>query len=87
MTQQQWQERTRPMRLEKRYEFDSYESLRTFLDEAASLSEAKGIYPDIGFGRTHASLTIHADEASAQLTDQQREFADLLDALKSSKQD
>lgn len=87
MTQQQWQERARPIRLEKRYEFDSYESLRTFLDEAASLSEAKGIYPDIGFGRTHASLTIHADEASEQLTDQQREFASLLDSLESSKQD
>ena len=86
MTQQQWQERTRPTRLEKRYEFDSYDSLRTFLDEAAKLSESKGIYPDIGFGRTHASFTIHADESSESLTDRQREFAALLDSLESAKQ-
>lgn len=87
MTRQQWEQRTRPMRLEKRYEFDSYQSLRTFLEEAANLSEAKGIFPDIGFGRTHASFTIHADEASEQLTDQQREFASLLDSLETARQD
>lgn len=86
MTQQQWQERARPPRLEKRYEFDSYESLRTFLDEAASLSESKGIYPDIGFGRTHASFTIHADDANEQITEQHREFASLLDSLKAARQ-
>lgn len=86
MTQQQWEQRARPLRLQKRYEFDSYESLRTFLDQAANLSEAKGIFPDIGFGRTHASFTIHADEASEELTDQQREFSSLLDTLESSKQ-
>jgi 4a-hydroxytetrahydrobiopterin dehydratase len=86
MTLQQWQERNRPSRLEKRYEFDSYDALRAFLDEAADLSEARGLYPDIGFGRNHANFTIHADEGNTQVTDQQREFAALLDTLETARQ-
>jgi len=86
MTIEHWQERNRPLRLEKRYEFDDYDSLRAFLDEAAGLSEEKGLYPDIGFGRKHASFTIHAEEGKEALTEQQREFAALLDTLESSGQ-
>jgi hypothetical protein len=58
--------------------------LRAFLDEAADLSEAKGLYPDIGFSRTHASFTIHADEGSGQVSEQQREFAAMLDSLETA---
>ncbi len=83
---QQWQERKRPPRLEKRYEFDDYEALRVFLDDAAELSEAKGLYPDIGFGRTHANFTIHVEEGCEELGEAQREFARLLDKLESSGQ-
>lgn len=86
MTLQQWQERNRPSRLEKRYEFDSYESLRDFLDEAADLSEAEGLYPDIGFGKTHANFTIHAEEGESEVSDLQREFARLLDRLEAARQ-
>jgi len=86
MTIEQWQERNRPLRLEKRYEFDNYDSLRIFLDEAADLSEQKGLYPDIGFSRKHASFTINAEEGVEALTEQQREFAALLDTLESSVQ-
>ncbi len=85
MTLQQWQERNRPSRLEKRYEFDDYEALRVFLDSAADLSEQKGLYPDIGFGRTYANFTIHADEGATELTTKQREFARLLDSLDSAE--
>ena len=86
MTLQDWRERTRPSRLEKRYEFDTYDELRAFLDDAANLSEEKGLFPDIGFGKTHANFTIHAEEGSDELTDAQREFASLLDSLESAKQ-
>lgn len=85
MTVHQWQERNRPSRLEKRFEFDDYEALRVFLDNAADLSEQKGLYPDIGFGRTYANFTIHAEEGVAELTEQQREFAHMLDSLDSTK--
>jgi 4a-hydroxytetrahydrobiopterin dehydratase len=86
MNLHEWQERKRPSRLEKRYEFESYDSLRAFLDDVADLSEAGGLYPDIGFGRNHANFTIHVDEGSTQLTDQQRLFAAMLDKLESARQ-
>lgn len=85
MNSQEWKERERPPRLEKRYEFESYEALRAFLDDAADLSEEKGLFPDIGFGKTYANFTIHTEEGSTELTDKQREFAELLDTLETSK--
>lgn len=85
MNSQEWKERERPPRLEKRYEFESYEALRAFLDDAADLSEEKGLFPDIGFGKTYANFTIHMEEGSTELTDKQREFAELLDTLETSK--
>lgn len=81
MTMTKWEERKRPLRLEKRYEFSDYEGVRVFLDQAADLSEENGLYPDIGFGRMHASFTIHAEDGAEGLTTQQRRFAQLLDAL------
>ena len=81
-----WQERSRPARLEKRYEFESYDQLRAFLDEAAKLSEQKGLFPDMGFGKTYVNFTIHTDEGSSELSDSQREFAKLLDTLETSQQ-
>ena len=86
MNSQDWKERDRPPRLEKRYEFENYEALRAFLDDAANLSEEKGLFPDIGFGKTYANFTIHIEEGSTELTDTQREFAELLDTLETSKQ-
>ncbi|MEJ2180153.1 MAG: 4a-hydroxytetrahydrobiopterin dehydratase [Gammaproteobacteria bacterium] len=86
MTLQDWQERNRPIRLEKRYEFENYDALRAFLDDAADLSEQKGLFPDIGFGKTYANFTIHTDEGSTELSDIQREFATLLDTLETSQQ-
>ena len=77
----QWQERKRPARLEGRFEFDSYDSLRDFLDKAAEISEREGYYPDMGFGRDYVNITIHADESEEELSDAQHRFARLLDAL------
>ncbi len=77
----QWQERKRPNRLERRYEFPDYSALRDFLDQAADLSEREGLYPDIGFARNYANITIHAEEGEDELGDRQRRFAEQLDAL------
>ena len=78
---QEWRERDRPPHLEKRYEFETYDVLRDFLDAAAELSEREGLYPDMGFGRDYVNITIHADEGSDTLADKQREFAEQLDKL------
>lgn len=77
----QWQERSRPPRLERRYLFDSYEKLREFLDRAAELSEQTGLYPDMGFGKDYLNITIHAEEGCEQVDDHQRDFARRLDDL------
>ncbi|MDJ0738966.1 MAG: 4a-hydroxytetrahydrobiopterin dehydratase [Gammaproteobacteria bacterium] len=80
---QQWQERPRPVRLERRYEFANYTELRDFLDSAAELSEREGLYPDMGFGRDYVNVTIHADEGAEALAAKQRRFAELLDEVRS----
>ena len=78
---EQWQERSRPARLERRYEFQDYNTLRNFLDRAAELSEREGLYPDMGFGRDYVNMTIHANEGDDALGDEQRRFARQLDVL------
>ena len=78
---QEWQERTRPVRLERRYEFQDYNTLRDFLDRAAELSERVGLYPDMGFGRDYVNITIHVEEGDETLGDDQHRFARELDQL------
>jgi 4a-hydroxytetrahydrobiopterin dehydratase len=77
----QWKERDRPARLERKYLFPDYSTLREFLDRAADLSEKEGLYPDLGFGKDYVNVTIHAAEDADALSDQQRRFAKELDAL------
>ena len=77
-----WQERQRPARLERRYEFVNYEELRDFLEQAADLSENQGLYPDLGFGRDYVNITIHTDEDGNGLMAHHREFANQLEKLK-----
>jgi 4a-hydroxytetrahydrobiopterin dehydratase len=77
----QWQERSRPLRLERRYEFPDYYSLRNFLDRAAEVSEREGLFPDMGFGRDYVNVTIHTDENSDELGESQRRLAVAYDAL------
>jgi len=81
---QQWHERKRPLRLERRYEFSSYDELRDFLDQAADLSENKGYYPDMGFGTNYVNITIHAEEESKEIDSDKREFALQLEKLSNS---
>ncbi len=77
----QWQERKRPVRLERRYEFEKYSTLRDFLDRAAELSEQEGLYPDMGFGRDYVNITIHLEEGETTLNEGQYRFAQELDEL------
>jgi pterin-4a-carbinolamine dehydratase len=76
-----WQERARPVRLEKRFEFPDYETLRDFLDRAAELSEQEDLYPDMGFAKDYVNITIHPSEGSEELEEAQRNFARMLDEL------
>ncbi len=78
---EKWQERKRPVRLEKRYEFENYQNLRDFLDSAAEISEKIELYPDMGFGRDYVNITIYAEEGADALAQNQHQFASQLDAL------
>lgn len=77
----EWQERKRPPRLERRYQFEDYETLRDFLDAAADLSEREDFYPDLSFGRDYANITIHAAEGDDGVDEERRRFAEQLDEL------
>lgn len=83
----QWEERGRPVRLERRYEFENYQALRDFLDRAAELSEREGLYPDMGFGRDYVNMTIHSDETSGALEPVQHRLAEALDRLSAEQTD
>ena len=85
MVSKSWQERSRPARLERRYEFSSYDELRDFLDRAADLSEREGLYPDMGFGRDYVNITIHADEGADAVSADQHAFAEQLEQLNNSR--
>lgn len=81
----QWQERIRPARLERRYQFEDYNTLRDFLDRAAELSEREGLYPDMGFGKDYVNITIHVEEGENALNNMQHGFAKQLDKLLGEK--
>lgn len=76
-----WNLRKRPVRLERRIEFDNYDLTRDFLDLTADLSEQEDFYPDMNFGRTHVSMTIHAAEGSDEIDPKHLEFAEKVNAI------
>ncbi len=79
--QHQWRRRERPLRLERRFELPDYDAVSAFIERTGALSEATGIYPNLSFGRTHASMTLFADEATGTLTPEVEAFAREVDAL------
>ena len=83
----EWQERKKPARLEKRYSFQDYNTLRDFLERAAELSERDNLYPDMGFGKDYANFTIYAEEGHEKLNDTQHLFAQNLDKLLEVQED
>ncbi|MFM7268950.1 MAG: 4a-hydroxytetrahydrobiopterin dehydratase [Cyanobium sp.] len=78
--EQPWTQRPRPDRLERRIEFEDYESTRTFLERLNVLAEAEGRFPDISFGRTYVNLTLRPEE-DAELGESEQAFASAIDAL------
>ena len=77
---QPWTQRSRPDRLERRIEFDDYESTRLFLERLNVLAESEGRYPDISFGRTYVNLTLRPDD-ELPVGDVEQAFAVAIDGL------
>ena len=78
-----WQERKRPICLEKRFEFNNYSSTRDFLDKLGDYSEATQQFPDISFGSTYVNITIRPEDdgPDAQVSEADHAFAAEIDAL------
>ncbi len=79
----QWQEKTRPVRLERRFEFETYEGTRDFLDQLGQLSESMQRFPDISFGKTYANLTLmpEGEGENAEITNDDHLFASKVDEI------
>ena len=76
-----WKERKRPICLEKRFEFDSYDLTRDFLDKLGDHSESIQRFPDISFGRTYVNITIRPVDEDGVLGDADRALASEIDGL------
>ncbi len=78
-----WKERLRPLRLERRFEFSTYEFTRDFLDRLGELCEKRNKFPDISFGKTYVNLTLKPDseDENAEFTDLDKQFASDIDVL------
>ncbi len=78
-----WNERSRPLRLERRFEFSTYELTRDFLDRLGELSEKRKRFPDISFGKTYVNLTLQpeSEETDAPLSEDDMTFASEIDGL------
>ncbi len=76
----QWKERTRPIRLERRFEFENYEATRNFLDELGQLCESQKRYPDISFGKTYANLSL-ASNNNEEIDSDDKQFASKIDQI------
>tara|TARA_B100000700_G_scaffold328674_1_gene447304 strand:- start:1134 stop:1388 length:255 start_codon:yes stop_codon:yes gene_type:complete len=79
-----WRHKNRPECLEKRFEFESYEKTRDFLDALGEFSEKVNRFPDISFGKTYANVTIRPLEnnQTEKITKVDDEFATQIDFLK-----
>ncbi len=78
-----WNKRSRPERLERRFEFSSYELTRDFLDKLGELCETRKRFPDISFGKNYVNLTLRPDgeEKDSELTELDDGFALDIDHL------
>ncbi len=78
-----WRQKNRPECLEKRFEFESYEKTRDFLDDLGDFCEELNRFPDISFGKTYANLTIRPLENNEkeEISKVDHEFANQIDLL------
>lgn len=66
---ERWKVKEKPASMEARFEFDSFDNLRSFLDELAKHAEALDHHPNISFGREHASVIIYSQSESLDKVD------------------
>ena len=78
-----WRQKKRPECLEKRFEFQSYEKNRDFLDALGDFCEKVNRFPDISFGKTYANITIRPSGSNEieKISEVDHEFSSQIDLL------
>ena len=78
-----WRQKDRPECLERRFEFQSYEKTRDFLDRVGDFCEKNNRFPDMSFGKTYVNITIRPIETDDknQITKVDYEFAKEIEVL------
>ena len=79
----EWNLKKRPVCLEKRFEFQSYEDTRNFLDLLGKCSEEENKFPDISFGKTYVNITLRPEDESlnSEISDDVYNFAEMIDKI------
>jgi len=72
-----WIERKSPERIEKRFEFDTYQEISLFMETIEALCKEHDIYPNISFGTSFVSVTIFID--SKETSRKSSEFSRFID--------
>ena len=72
-----WKQRESPIRFEKRFEFDDYQSISKFMKQIDELCKEKNIYPNISFGKNFVGITIFLD--SEKLSKIEKDFSNQID--------
>lgn len=66
---ERWKQKDKPGSLESRFEFDRFETLRSFLDEIADESERLDHHANISFGKEHVAVMIYAKTGTLEKGD------------------
>ena len=74
-----WNQRKSPLRVEKRFEFDEYSRISTFIKIVDELCKEKNIYPNISFSKNFVSMTIFLNEE--KLSKIEKDFSKEIDDL------
>ncbi len=78
-----WQVQKTPAGLHRRFEFDSYEATRKFLDALSALSVELGYFPNISFGKTYVNVGIYPGERD-EMSERETDYAQRVDGILSS---
>ena len=74
---ERWRLKKKPAALDARFDFNDFETLRTFLDEVAEEADRLEHHPNISFGRDRVSIIIYS--TSDELSDIDHALAKAID--------
>lgn len=78
-----WKVTQRPPNISRSFHFETYDSLRQFLDDLADISEQEGYYPNLNFTRTQVNVSIQSE--ADELSRREFDFAEQTEALLSQQ--